>query len=478
MALLFGLAGLGSLRAVGADTANAPSLVISQLKITSSNGQFVTLYNGGETTLDMSKYQLEYFNSYDLTKASSSRLIPLTGAVPPHGYFMVSDGELQLCYQMAVDSVSLGFSSTAGLIEVLGFNQNGPGGSVSPTLQDYVGWSKSAATGAQTLPANTSAFLQRLPVNAQNNPAINVAGSGNWQAVQYEAASSCKLVTVTTPATTVLTGLNQLLPPSQPPAIILPNFTSTDVTASLPDADIGLIAPQITEILPNPLGTGNDASDEFIELYNANTVAFDLTGFTLQTGLTSLHTYTFPSGTSLPPLSFTAFYSKSTGLSMSNTSGQVALLDPADTVLSITVAYATAADGVSWNLANGGWFWTTTLTPGATNVIVPPSTKKAVTKSTIAKTTKTTKTTKTAKTTSAKTKLATTKTAGTTTAAYKSVPDSAVVTPIHPWTLALVAIAALLYGAYEYRTDLANRLYRFRKHLGARRRHRVETPRR
>ncbi|HXR50109.1 MAG TPA: hypothetical protein VN778_03740, partial [Verrucomicrobiae bacterium] len=60
-----------------ADSTNAPSLVISQFKITSSNGQFFTLYNATSATLDMSKYQLEYFNSVDLTKATSSKLIAL-----------------------------------------------------------------------------------------------------------------------------------------------------------------------------------------------------------------------------------------------------------------------------------------------------------------------------------------------------------------------------------------------------------------
>src|SRR5665213_2210170 len=101
---------------VKADAASAPSLVVSQLKITSSNGQFVTLYNSTDAALDMSKYQLEYFNNYDLGKATSSRLISLSGIVPPHGYFMINDSSLLLCYQLTVDSVSLGLSSTAGSV--------------------------------------------------------------------------------------------------------------------------------------------------------------------------------------------------------------------------------------------------------------------------------------------------------------------------------------------------------------------------
>src|SRR4051794_6177957 len=83
-----------------ADTVNAPSLVISQLKITSGNGQLVTLYNPTNGALDMSKYRLEYFNNYDLAKATSSRLIALSGTVPPHGYYMVNDSAMLLCYQL------------------------------------------------------------------------------------------------------------------------------------------------------------------------------------------------------------------------------------------------------------------------------------------------------------------------------------------------------------------------------------------
>lgn len=62
-----------------------PSLVISQAKITSSNGQFVTLYNSTDNPLDASNFQLEYFNNYDLDKATSSRVIGLSGTLPPHG---------------------------------------------------------------------------------------------------------------------------------------------------------------------------------------------------------------------------------------------------------------------------------------------------------------------------------------------------------------------------------------------------------
>lgn len=443
-----------------ADTANAPSLAISQLKITSSNGQFITLYNATNTALDMSKYQLEYFNSYDLGKATSSKLIALSGIVPPHGYFMVNDDSLLLCYRLTVDSVSLGLSSTAGLVEVLAFNQSNPGGSVTPVLQDYVGWSKTAASGAQTLPASTSAFLQRLPVDGSNNPLVGAPGAGSWQSVQPDSNNACNLVGAGSGnAGAVQTGLNQLLPSTEPPATILEADSGggsvAPAAAIMPASDIGLMAPTVTEILPNPSGTGNDSTDEFIELYNPNSTNFDLSGFSLQSGTTSLHTYTFPAGTSLSAQSFTAFYSTTTGLSLSNGGGQVKLLDPFGNSISATDSYSAASDGQTWALAKGKWYWTTTATPGKANVIKQPPAKKKSSAKTAASKNKAAK--------AAKGKV---KAAKTTSASAAS--DAATTSPIHLWTLALVGGLALLYGAYEYRADLANRIYRFKQYLGDR----------
>lgn len=449
---------LSALRlSVQADPANVPSLVISQIKITSSGGQFVTLYNTTDSALDMSKYQLEYFNSFDLSKATSSKLIALSGTVPPHGFYMVNDSTMMLCYRLTVDSVSLGFSSTAGMVEVLGFSQSVPGGSVLPQLQDFAGWSKTAAAGVQTLPGG-NAFLQRRPLTAQNLPDVTSPGGGTWQNVQPDTTDPCTIISAdTADSVPPLGDSGQLLPAAEPPATIVsvPGAQSA-APPSLPAADVGLIAPTVSELLPNPAGTGNDATDEFIELYNPNSAAFDLSGFTLQTGVTSLHHYIIASGRTVPPHGFTALYSSETGLSLSNTSGRAALLDPLGKTLSATDTYGTANDGEAWALAKGKWYWTATPTPGSANSIKQPAAKaKAAKKS------------KTSKASSVH--AGTAATAG---SAASAAGDATSLTPIHAWTLALVLGLALLYGLYEYRTDLANRFYQLRRHLGTRRRHR------
>src|SRR6478752_859090 len=145
-----------------------PQIIIAQIKITSSNGQFITLYNNTAAAIDLSTVQLQYFNNFDLLKATSGKLISLSGKVPAHGYAVIDDGPLQACYQMTVNSVSLGLSSTAGFVQVSQFFSNTSPQVVS-ILDDYVGWSKTTATGAQTLPTSTSAFLQRKAPDGSMN---------------------------------------------------------------------------------------------------------------------------------------------------------------------------------------------------------------------------------------------------------------------------------------------------------------------
>lgn len=449
-----------------AGAASEPSLVISQLKITSKNGQFITLYNSTDSLLDMSQYQLEYFNNYDPDKVTSSRVISLSGFVQPHGYFMVNNSSLVICYQMTVDSLSLGFSSTAGMVRVL---DTGLLGTSAPSVEDYVGWSKTAAAGAQTLPTDSNAFLERQPLDAAGYPDIRSPGTGNWTAVE-PGNDACQLIN-STDGSVVDAGPSQLLPAVEPAATILSlNGGYADVSpANLPLADSGLITPAITELLPNPAGSGNDTTDEFVELYNPNNASFDLSGFSLQTGTTSLHNYKFPVGTSLPASGFAVFYSADTGLSLSNQGGQARLLDPSGKPISISGIYGSAGDGLAWALANGKWYWTVRPTPTAANIIDQPASKKPAAKTDPKRPAAAPKASKTTKPKTAKAAKAKKPKKAKSNLTAKPVAAKQVATSIHPWTLALVAAAAILYGAYEYRADLANSIYRLRSYFRARR---------
>ena len=424
-----------------------PQIIIAQIKITSNNGQFITLYNNSDIAIDLSTIQLQYFNNFDLLKATSGKLISLSGKVPAHGFAVVDDGPIQACYQMTVNSVSLGLSSTAGLVEVSHFfNTTSP--QVVSTLDDYVGWSKTAATGAQTLPSATNAFLQRsAPDGTKNYANIIVPGSGSWSsAVQPDGSAPCD-----TSAAGTAGGGSALSGGSAP--IPFTVTTNSATLSAIPADDNGLSAPQISEVLPNPAPPQTDANDEFIELFNSNDKAFDLSGFILQVGTTTVHKYTFPDGTSIEPHQFSAFYSSDTGLSLSNSDGQVKLLDPVGNLLNQTDEYTGAKDGYAWVKADGLWQWTTTPTPGAANQISAPPASKS----------------KSSSSSSSKTAV---KGARTSSGASSS-DDSSSGTPsavgVHPLVLAGVGAAALIYALYEYRHDLANLIYKLRRNREARR---------
>ncbi|MDL2363645.1 MAG: lamin tail domain-containing protein [Patescibacteria group bacterium] len=466
-----GLLGADFVATARADTADAPSLVISQLKITSSNGQFVTLHNTTAYALDMSKYQLEYFNSYDLSKATSSRLITLQGMLPPHSYYQLNDSSQLLCYQLTINSQSLGFSSTAGFIQLLSTSQIVPGGAVAPMMQDFVGWAKASASGAQMLPSSTNAFLQRQPLDATHNPLISTPGGGSWIQVQPDPASPCKLITFSAAAgsssTSVPNGMNQLLPATEPLATVLAAVVEQESSGTgpiLPTGDIGLMSPRITELLPNPAGTGTDATDEFIELYNPNSRPFDLTGFSLETGLSNTKKYVFSAGSLLPSQSFTAFYSESTNLSLSNSGSVASLFDPFGNELSSSETYKSAKDGLSWSLANGKWVFSTQVTPNKANVIqLPPINKKGSAKSKLHNVGRAVKGTKAPAAKDSKKKLIAAA------PSHQPYAQSPAKSPVHTQALAVVVGAAVLYGAYEYRADLANKLYFARRYLAHRR---------
>jgi len=54
----------------------------------STAGQFLELKNTGLNAMDMSRVQIAYYNNYDLSKATSSKLISLSGQLAPNEYYM------------------------------------------------------------------------------------------------------------------------------------------------------------------------------------------------------------------------------------------------------------------------------------------------------------------------------------------------------------------------------------------------------
>lgn len=443
-----------------AASAAAPTMAgpvgLSILEIKMTGDEFVVLQNNTAAAIsNLSSYWLTAYNNVNALAtgvSSSSQQLP-TASLLPGQTLLLSAEPMQTCGASVAGKLSLSLSDSGGFVQV-SQSALAAAGSVQQTPGDAVSWSSGANGKIQTVPSSSKDSRAVYYRYFNGNSFV-------WQQASLDQNDFCQLRVLvvgglgSSSAVTPLT-----LAATSPPATILETEAAADAdqpAVQLPAADIGLDAPQLSELLPNPRGAGNDTTDEFIELYNPNAQPFDLTGFTLLTGLTTTHSYVFPAGTVLPATGFQAFYSEETKLSLSNTASQVTLLDPFGNVLSTAEPYNKAKDGLSWSSAKGKWYWTTQATPGASNVIEQPAAKQA------AQAKKKKPTFKAAGVVGAKTtKLA----AGPESSGFEEGRQG---TTIHFGTLALVAAGALLYGAYEYRRDIANRLSQFRSKLGARR---------
>ncbi|MDB5170301.1 MAG: hypothetical protein JWN82_697 [Candidatus Saccharibacteria bacterium] len=430
---------------------------LSILEIKMTGDEFILLQNSTPNDItNLSSYWLTAYNNVNPLAAgvsSSTQQLPTASLLAGQALLLSAD-PMQTCGASVAGKLSLSFGDSGGFLQ-LAQTSLSPSGAIMQTPGDVVSWS-----------SGTTGIIQNLPSNTKDPKAVYYrylnGGSYAWQQADLDLNNLCQLNVLVAGGSGSSSAVTPLtLAATSPPATILGTVNAggddDEIVAQLPAADIGLNAPQLSELLPNPIGTGNDGTDEFIELYNPNAKPFDLTGFSLLSGMTTTHSYTFPNGTMLAPSSFQAFYSEETKLSLSNTASQVALLDPFDNVISSTDAYAKAKDGIAWGLAKGKWYWTTQPTPGVANVIKQPPVSKTASQS------KKTSKSKAAAIKGAKTtKLTASATAG-------NFEEEEAGTPVHAWVLALIASGALLYGAYEYRRDIANRLFQLRTKLGARR---------
>ena len=415
-----------------------PLLALSQIKITGD--EFVVLKNNtGKDIGDLSGYWLDGYNSSQPLSAgvtNTTQQLPAVKLGSGQTILLSSNG-MATCGAAAAVKLSVGLTDGGGFLQLIQTTQTSLGITKFPI--DYVSWSSGADSIISNVPSGS-----KDPKAAYYRYA---GGNGySWQLADLDSSNACQLdVANADPLNSMLSS-----PLSAVPSVA--GISTQDETITLPAADVGLAAPQVSEVLPNPAPPQTDTDDEFIELYNSNDKDFDLSGFVLQAGTTTPHKYTFPAGTLIGAKKFEAFFSADTGLSLSNSNGQVSLLDPSGNVLGQTDVYGTAKDDYSWVSADGLWQWSTSPTPNAVNKISAPVSKNSSKSST----------TSSKKSSSAKTPVA---------ASFNSSGPSGgtPVSSLHPAILAGIGSLAVVYALYEYRNDLANQFYRLRRYRTSRR---------
>jgi hypothetical protein len=496
-----------------------PPVIITEVQIGmrdyqngSASDEFIELHNTTGSVIDITGWEVRYYTALSTTEphptlqtTDASRRIKIgaasTGSVllVPHGYFVLYAGTVPQTMPATVLSQSdaLGLATTDRSLVLLSRSQ----ATCEFKTEDAVAWGVGAfGEGAPVPRGAKDIVMQRYTdtegVYVDTNDNSNDFAMTQITATYYNATpgqqsshymtndqlatlQSQERTAITLPIEDCVVSVGDTnTPPAEensdsPPSTTIP--AESDQEEPEGDADVptiplgnrGLRAPQLSELLPNPGTPLADDADEFIELYNPNDAAFDLSGYVLETGITTKRRFTFTSGTMLPPKSFTAFFSSGTNIALSNTTGQVRLIDPLGVVLVESDPYGLAKDNQSWLLANGTWQWTAHPTPGSMNILIAPASKKTT------KTTTATMPSSASKKTTAVKTASTAKTKETPASDDKPAVSNAASTasrmPLHPLVLALVGGFALLYGAYEYRKDLANKFYQLRSNRAARR---------
>ncbi|MHA1908797.1 MAG: lamin tail domain-containing protein, partial [Candidatus Thorarchaeota archaeon] len=120
------------------------------------------------------------------------------------------------------------------------------------------------------------------------------------------------------------------------------------------DADLVVI----NEFLPDPYVL---YTEEWVELYNPQSLEADLSGYILDDITTGgTNPYTIPAGTVIPAQGFVVLYQGSTGVGLNNAGDTVTLLKPDGTTVIDSYSYPSSVNDISYGReTDGSSTWTT-----------------------------------------------------------------------------------------------------------------------
>lgn len=333
-----------------APKANAASTGIVMTRIQAGgNGaatqEFIVLYNNSDDEVDISGWCLTNKNSTTIAcftvAPGEARYLPshAHAAVVSNSYASLNAAVVPTVSYAPISQSSGSITGSADTISLLDH---------TGTLVDRQSWTTSLAAGMQFERRSTGA-----PGVYQDTDA-----AADWNMTQSGVLPNDETVVDTTSV--------DICPNIDAIQLLLP--VGKEINAVGECVDQVVVQIEVTEILPNAVGT--DAGNEFIELYNPNDFAVQLSDYVLYVGPQLNEKYALPIGVTIGAHEYKSFTNNDINFNLLNTSSKVLLALKNGIVVSEVLPYQSPKEGQSWAFIDGMWQYTDYPTPGRENVFL------------------------------------------------------------------------------------------------------------
>ncbi len=318
--------------------ANSLDVIINEIAWmgteSSYNDEWIELYNNTDSSINL--------NGWSLKAVDKTPEINLTGTISGKGFYLLERTNDTTVPNILANQIYTGASSNKGEYLKLFNSQN--------NLIDEVNCGDGWFAGDNV----TKATMERKNSQITGSDSDNWATSLNPNGTPKAENSVSIAIGLPSPEESP----TQPEPQSEPKPELTPQEESQPITYPS-----GIL---INEVIPSPEGPDN--LEEWIELKNINNEEVSLYKWKIQDTIGSVTTYTFSEGTKIRPKGFLVLSRPTTKITLNNSGDGLNLIQPDGNILN-TMNYEKAPRAQSYNLTETGWFWSTVLTPGATNII-------------------------------------------------------------------------------------------------------------
>lgn len=327
-----------------------PSLIFSEVKVRYDSSditdfnEFIELYNPSLNPIDLTNYELEYFNTPNPVTSQIPQQKPIDNnflAAGEHLVLAKQPSQIPFSKQTPISSLA----DSGGKLRLV---------TTEGDIVDEIAWTNDAILASDN---NSS------PVIYMCNAPTAICNVNRTQSIQrtihedgiYDFSSQAWELGIPSPIS------SKLLEPQSP------EEPEQEEEQSETEEMLTCEGVFLNEILPNP--AGSDIGNEFIELYNTTDEIIELEGCELQT---SANSRTFKlNGLQLNPQEFLSLKDSTTGLTLPNSAGgTVWLLSPTEELSQATYP-GNLEDDSSWAYISSAWQVTYAPTPGTSNIEMP-----------------------------------------------------------------------------------------------------------